>query len=97
MSMGKREAYQEKMAAQLDQISAKIDVLAAKGKEMKADAKIEYYKQMEELQQKRTAAQTRLDELTRSSSEAWGELKYGMDSAYTDLLNAFERAAARFR
>ena len=95
--MGKREAYQAKMQAQLDQLSAKIDEMAAKGREMKADAQIEYYKQMDELKQKRSEAQMKFDELKKSGADAWEELKYGMDSAFTELQVAIDRAAAKFK
>ena len=95
--LGTKEAYQDKMQAQLDQLSAKMDELVAKGKEMKADAQIEYYKQMDELKAKQKTAQTRLDSLKGASADAFEELKYGMDSAFTDLKIAIDRAASKFK
>jgi flagellar hook-basal body complex protein FliE len=95
--MGKREAYQEKMEAQLAQLNAKIDEFVAKAKEASADAKIEYYKQADELSAKQKKAEAQLEELKRASADAWEEMMYGMDSAFTDLQTAFNRAAAKFK
>jgi hypothetical protein len=95
--MGKKEEYMEKMEAQLEQLNAQVNRFIARGKEAKADMKIEYYKAAEELEAKQKVAQARMDELEKSSADAWEELKYGMDSAFTELQTAFTRAAAKFR
>ena len=45
--MDKRKAYIEKLEAQLEEWDAKIDLLKAKSKKAKAEAKIEYYNKIE--------------------------------------------------
>ncbi len=53
--MGDKSAYQEKIEAQLDQWKAKLDMFGAKAMEKKADVKIEYDKQLWELEKRRQA------------------------------------------
>ena len=50
--MGKKEAYIEKLEAQLREWSSKIDELQARADKAKADVKLEYEKQIGELRTK---------------------------------------------
>ena len=50
--MGKKEAYIEKLEAQLREWSSKIDELKARADKAKADVKLEYEKQIGELRTK---------------------------------------------
>jgi ParB-like chromosome segregation protein Spo0J len=95
--MGKREEYQKKMEAELAELNAKINEFVAKAKESSADAQAEYYRQADELSAKQKKAEAQFEVLKKSSADAWEELKYGMDSAFTDLQTAFNRAAAKFK
>jgi outer membrane murein-binding lipoprotein Lpp len=94
--MEDREAYIRKMKDQLRKLGARIDSLAAKAKAATADAKAEYERQLPALREKQRIAQQRLDELERAGGAAWEELKYGLESAFTDLSSALDRAALKF-
>ena len=50
----KRKAYEEKIDAQLEEWNAQIALLKAKAEKGKAEAKIEYFKTIEALQQQAT-------------------------------------------
>lgn len=94
--MNTKKAYQEKFDAQLREWSAKIDELKAKADQAKAEAKIEYYEQIEELRSKQMAAQTKLQELSKSGEQAWEEFKPGLEHARKELKTSVERAASKF-
>ncbi len=94
--MGTKEAYHEKLDAQLRDWSAQIDQLKAKADKATAEAKIEYYKQLEELQPKREAAKLKLQEIKNSSEAAWEHLKIGAEKAVEDLKISYEKAKLRF-
>lgn len=94
--MNKKEVYQEKLEAQLREWSAKIDVLNAKADKAKAELKIEYAEQIEDLRAKQTAAQTKLQELSKSGELAWEELKPGLEHAWHDLKISVENALSKF-
>lgn len=92
-----KQAYQEKLQAQLSEIEAQINVWRAKVEQAEADAKLESQKHLENLEQRRDDIRAKLEELSNAGEGAWEDLKAGIDSAWDDLKRAFEDAAARFR
>jgi len=95
--MSRKEAYQKKLQAQLDEWKAEIDKLKAKADKKEADVQIEYYKQIESLRVKQEAARVKLHELERAGENAWEDLKAGIESAWDDLSNAVQSAVSRFK
>ncbi len=92
MVVALREAYQEKMEAQLREWAAKLEVLKAKAGTAGADLKIEYIRQVEMAQGRLDVARRELDELKGGSDEAWDDLRMGMDKAWRELKGAVESA-----
>jgi len=92
-----KAAYQQKMEAQLKEWAAKIGELMAKAEKAKAEATIEYQRQIKELQAKQAAAQEKLEELRKAGEGAWEDLRAGLETAWDDLKSAFNNAVARFK
>ena len=95
--MGMREAYQQKVEAQLDEWKAEIDKMKAKADKAVAGSQLEYYKRIEELRSKQKSAQEKLKELKEAGGDAWGDLKAGVDLAWESLGEAVKSANSRFR
>lgn len=95
--MGLKEAYQEKLEAQLREWTAALEQLKARADRAEADAKIEYYTQIEGVRAKVDAAEAKLRELKASSGEAWETLKGGVEQAWADLKTAVEGAVSKFK
>jgi multidrug resistance efflux pump len=95
--MNMKEAYQKKLQAQLAEWSAEIDLLKAKAHSAEADVRLEYYKQIEELQSMRESASRKITELKEANDDAWEELKAGMDSAWNSLSKAVKSARSKFK
>ncbi len=95
--MNLKEAYEKKMQARLDEWGAEINVLKAKADKAKADARVGYYKQIEELKLKKQAASGKLAELRKSGDGAWEDLKTGLESSWDSLGKAVKSAASRFK
>lgn len=95
--MEQKEAYQGKMEAQLQEWGAKIDALTAKAEQASADAKAKYQEQIQTLQTKREAAQTKLNELKNASGDAWEDMKTGIESAWSDLKQTVDSAVEKFQ
>jgi len=95
--MGMKEAYQQKLEAQLDEWTADINKMKAKADKADADAQLEYYKQIEELRSKQETAQEKLEELKEAGEDAWEDLKAGMENAWNSLGNAMKSATSRFK
>jgi len=94
--MGLKEAYQEKLEAQLKEWSAKVKELQAKAEGAKADAKIEMYKHLQTLQAKQEAAQQKLKELRDAGADAWEKAKPGLESAMDGVKSAWENVKRHF-
>ena len=95
--MSMKEAYEQKLQAQLDEWSAEIDKLKAKADSAEADAQLVYYKKIEELRSMQETAANKLIELKDAGDDAWEDLKAGIGSAWDSLGNALKSAASRFK
>jgi len=95
--MENKEAYRDKLEAQMREWSAKIDLLKARADQAEAEAKIEYNKRIEDLRQKKEALQTKLSELQNASDAAWQDIKAGTERAAADLKDAVQSALSKFK
>jgi len=94
--MNSKQAYQEKLDAQMREWNAKFEELKAKADQAKAEAKIEYYERIEELRSKQEVALRKLQEFGDSGEQAWEDLKPGLEHAWNDLKTSVEKAISRF-
>ncbi|OGP88365.1 MAG: hypothetical protein A2156_05165 [Deltaproteobacteria bacterium RBG_16_48_10] len=93
----KKKAYVDKMEAQLKDWGTEIEILKAKAEKSKAEAKITYLKQIEELRHKQESLKGKLHDLKESGDEAWEDFKEGAEAAFGDMKKALTRAASRFK
>lgn len=91
-----RTAYEEKVRAQLQERRAEIEKLKARMDQKKADAKIEYQKCLEDLEQQQVSLESKLDELSRASGSALSELKTGVSDAWDRFSDSVENARKEF-
>ncbi len=92
-----KQAYQEKLEAQLAEWDAKLGLIIAKAKNLKADARIEYERQYTALQQKRQEALVKLEDLYKRGEDAWEDLKEGTEKAWGEFGMAMESFISRFK
>jgi hypothetical protein len=97
MNMSERDAYVEKMKAQLDQWNADIAKWEARAHEVQADANATYAKHMESLRQQRDQAAYQLKLMQSASGDAWQDMVRGADEAWARMREAFEKAGSHFR
>ena len=94
--MRNKEAYRQKLEAQMREWRAKIAQLKAQVDKKEAEVKIDYSKEIEELNSKKDAVEYKLEELTNASGEAWREIKAGVQSAVEDLKASLEKASSKY-
>jgi len=94
--MAKKEDYQEKTEAQLNELEAQIEILRAKAHQATAEAKPECYARLAVLDTKREVARVRLQTMAVVGEEAWENLKGSVEHALSDLESALNIAAPRF-
>ena len=84
------QSYRKKMETQLNELGTRINQLLEKvgtGVDRELDA----------LRPKLKAMGEKLDELKHTSTEAWGDLKPGLEKAWAELQKSFNQAASRFK
>ena len=95
--MNSQDAYKQKMAAQLKEWSAQINLLEAKMENAGADMKIKGVEELRALRAKQNAASEKLKELGKASSEAWVHLKGTADKVWEDLKAGIAEAHSKFK
>ena len=94
--MNLKDAYREKLEAQLDEQRARLELLKAKAKRAAADAKIMAYEEIADADAKLAALKSRLKELGNASGDAWQDMRAGIEKAWDDLTESCNKAARRF-
>lgn len=94
--MSMKEAYEQKIEAQLAEWDAEIKKLRAKAEQAEADAKIRYHEQVEDIRSMQRSAQAKFKELKEAGDNAWEDLKAGMENARDSLAKAIRDATSRF-
>jgi hypothetical protein len=94
--MSLKDAYQEKLEAQIEEQRARLELLKAKAQRAAADVKIMAYEEIGDVDAKLDALKGKLKELSSASGDAWQDMKSGVEKAWTDLTRSCEKAARRF-
>ncbi|MDX1561910.1 MAG: coiled coil domain-containing protein [Gammaproteobacteria bacterium] len=94
--MSKRQAYEDRLEAELDGWRADIDKLKAKADKADAEARIKYHEQIDELEKRRATIEQQLGELKTASDAAWGDIKSGAEKTRRAMSEALKSAASRF-
>lgn len=95
-SLQTKQAYQEKVGAEFDKLNAQIDEFKAKADQAKAEVSIEYSSKVEELCAKRDAMRLKLEELQKTSEDAWADIETGFRRAWDELSESFQKAMSKF-
>ena len=95
--MASKDAYDQRLEAQMAEWQAKIDLLKARAERSEAENRIAYHEQVEALQQRREEIKAKLEELRDSGEDAWADIRSGTESAWKALDAAISRALQRFR
>jgi PhzF family phenazine biosynthesis protein len=91
--MEDKKSYQEKMEAQFQHWGSRIDEVLER---VEKDAKVGYDRLSGEVRKRQKVVEQKLTELTASSSEAWQEAKPGLEKAWKELREVYEKLASKF-
>jgi hypothetical protein len=92
-----KEAYKQKMAAQLKEWSAQINLLEAKAENVGAGIKVRHAEVMLDLQAKQHIAIEKMNELESASSETWDQVKETSNKIWDDLKTGITEAHSKFK
>jgi predicted chitinase len=92
----KKDAYVEKLKAQLDEWNTDIDNLAAKAAHAEAKAKIKYQNQLDDLRTSRDDVRDKLLAVQQAGDGAWEDLKESLENSWEILKMSFNKAKTEF-
>ena len=95
--METKEAYKNKLKAQLAEWEAQINLFAAKTNNVAADVRVKYAQELDELREKQRKASEKLKELEHASGAAWQEVKLSADQTWDELKSGVARAISKFK
>lgn len=95
--MSLKNAYREKMAAQLEEQRARLDLLKARTRRAVADGKIMAYEELADAESKFESAKARLKELGSASESAFEEMKSGVEKAWGELSASCAKAMEKIK
>jgi chromosome segregation ATPase len=91
-----KEDFEMRLKASLAEMEKEIERLHEKGRALKDAAKARWKEKMADLEAKQQAARDKLDEVRKSTGEAWGHMEKGAQAAWDDVRKAFQDAAKEF-
>lgn len=94
--MSNKQAYEQKIKAQMDEWSAEIDKLRAKADKADAEAEIALNREIDDLRDRQKQAERKFDELQKASEDAWGDIKSGLEDVQDSFGRALRQAQSRF-
>ena len=95
--METQDAYKQKMAAQLKEWSAQINLLEAKVANAAADIKVKRTEELKDLRARQRAASEKMKALGTASGEAWDHLALTADKIWEDLKAGIAEAQSKFK
>lgn len=92
-----QDAYKQKLAAQLKEWNAQINLWEAKVENAGADMKVKRAEAVHGLRAKQRVASEKMQELEKVSGEAWEQAKVTADKIWADLKAGVAEAHTRFK
>jgi len=91
----KKEIYQHKAEAKIEQVNAKIDSYLAKFDETKADARLEIKNQLDDLTNQRETVERKFEEMRNAGQDAWSDMRSGLDDAIEELETSYNKVVEK--
>ena len=83
--MNAKDAYKQKIEAELELVKANLEVLKAKAKSATADMRISYSKEIETIEANYAVVQKKLGKLGEVDEGAWEHLKKDIERSWDSL------------
>jgi hypothetical protein len=82
-----------RMEAELERWGSKLSELRSRGHTAGIEPNLEYHKRLDDIAVKYDAAEAKLDELKDAGNANWETLRSGIESAWAELGDAFQKLA----
>lgn len=90
MNEGEKQAYLDRVAAQIREWGAKIEVIKAKAAKEAAGVRVEYHKNIASWSEKESVLNQKVEALKTASADSYENVKAGVQGVWTELTNLFK-------
>ena len=94
--MSIHDAYVQKLKASMNELNAEIKLLEARADKAGDEAKLKYYKQLDDLEKKRKEVEDSIEALQQAGESAWEDLKQGLENSWQILKTSLSKAKSEF-
>ncbi len=94
--MSTHDAFVARTKAQIHEWSAEMMLLRARAEKASASARLEIERRLEDARRREEVIARKLVDFETASGTAWGEMKGGLEEAWTDMRDAMVRARKAF-
>jgi recombinational DNA repair ATPase RecF len=92
-----QKAYKLKMAAQLKEWGAQIDLMEAKVANVSADIEVKRANELHDLREKLNSASNKMNEYEKTTGEAWEAIKVTADVIWDDIKTGLAAVHLKFK
>ena len=92
----KRDAYMQELKVKMDEWRAEIDKIETIAEQAKADSRMRFQKQLEELRKKHKEVEDKIAELRHANEGGWDDLRQGLENSWEILKTSFTEAKSEF-
>jgi uncharacterized phage infection (PIP) family protein YhgE len=97
MDENAKKSLLKQLADNIVEWDTKLDELKKKAMQASDDLKKDYSGIAEDIKIRRAEAEKKIEELKKSGTEGWAELKIGAEKAVDDLSEAIKKAVSKFK
>jgi hypothetical protein len=80
-----KDAYKQKVDAELRELEAKTELLKAKGNNLVADARVKFEEQLQDLEKSKSEFTVYYDQLAEKADDAWDDVKDEAENKWNKL------------
>lgn len=95
--MNDRKDFLEKQKAQIAEWNKRIEDLIMMGKKARVEASVKIENYIEDLKERLEDMRLKVEEIKKAGDSGWQDLRGGMENAWRDMADAFEKAKSRFQ
>lgn len=95
--MNTKDAYKQKIEAELELVKAQLEVLKAKAKGLLANANLEYVNEINAMEDSYAIVKSKINELGEASESTWENLKVEIENGWNSLSTNVKSAIAKIK
>lgn len=95
--MTEKKDFLEKQKAMLSEWNKQIEELMQTAKKAQVDASVRFENYIDDLKERLDDMRLKMEDMKKAGDTGWQDLRAGMESAWREIADAFDKAKSRFK